>query len=305
MANGQLIIKNIRRIHMQKLIAPCLYLVLLLFLWMNSFISDVLLPKTIFTVSHLASYYSSKKYYVDISVRDLYFTGYTSSHSNAIIGYYYYTIWEDACIFLLLSPVSCENGIPYLEHITFRGRLQTDKKEYRQLIAAMAEDMNWSYAGMMPAVSPYFISEPDFVTPAKAFFIFLYALSGFYAAIHLTICLVYIGFPYTAPACRRLSRYGKAKQLLALADKELSLTVHYQDEEFFLTRNFFVILGRHSTFFIPLQVMKGLCLCTSRKCRLSITADQNFRFQCPKGLKFNLDQMIQYLKESNPSIQIF
>ena len=216
------IAKHIKSVYKKRLLSPIIYLVILLILWLVLPLQHLLFPQKITSVSDLSKYQRQRDSYVQTTLTDLYFTGYTNTLLGQKTGYYYYTMWEDKCVIVLLSPKTCEEGLPMIESAHIRGRILRGNKAFHTLLDSLAEDLDWTTQGISSKLSPYLISEPAFMSVPSTVLMIVYFLTGLYALIRLIADTTYIFFPVLAPACRQLSRFGKPSVLLAQAEEELA-----------------------------------------------------------------------------------
>lgn len=306
--------KHIKSVYKRRLASPILYLVILVILWILLPLQDLLFPQEITSVSDLSSYSRQKSSYVQTTLTDLYFTGYTNTIFGQKTGYYYYTMWEDKCVIVLLSPRTCEEGLPSIEAVHIRGRVLPGNKSFHTLLNHLAEDLNWTSTGIAKKVSPYFISEPDFNSIPSTLLMIVYFLTGAYALFRLTADTLYILFPVLAPACRQLKHFGKPGVLLAQAETELATLPQLATEDMFITEHYFIELASYGIAIVPIEEIiwiykhstlhKFLWYHFSISYTLHITANKHLYIQCPKNIKSDIDGIMDYLAEANHNILV-
>ena len=93
--------KNIKLFYKRRLVAPMIYLVLLVTMWFVFPLQNMLRPVPIMETDSFQEVYKHSKHYVKTTFTDLHFTGYTSERGNKTKGYYYYTIKNDIVVILL------------------------------------------------------------------------------------------------------------------------------------------------------------------------------------------------------------
>ncbi|MEE1100842.1 MAG: hypothetical protein U0K86_05100, partial [Agathobacter sp.] len=76
-------------------------------------------------------------------------------------GYYYYTVTQNGCDIVLLSPDTCEEGLPTIEKLTVTGRIRKGDDTYKALMDKLSADLKWTVNGLQKQVSEYYFSEPD------------------------------------------------------------------------------------------------------------------------------------------------
>ncbi len=306
--------KHIKSVYKRRLLSPIIYLVILLILWMVLPLQHLLFPQKITSVSDLSKYQRQKDSYVQTTLTDLYFTGYTNTLFGQKTGYYYYTMWEDKCVIVLLSPQTCEEGLPVIESAHIRGRILSGNKAFHSLLDSLAKDLDWTTKGISSKISPYLISEPAFMSVPSTILMVVYFLTGLYALVRLIADTLYIFFPVLAPACRQLSRFGKPSVLLAQAEEELATLPQLATEDMFITEHYFIELANYGIAIVPIQEMiwiykhstlhKFLWYHFSISYTLHITANKYLYIQCPKNIKSDIDGIMDYLAEANHNILV-
>ena len=197
------ITKNIRELYQTKMVSPILYLILLVFLWIFSPISEMVFPEKITEKDDLESVYAKDVSFIQTDFSTLYFSGYTKTRFGITTGYYYYTTRNDECIVVLLSPSTSQEGLPEISSLTVQGRLVKGDKAYRELLVNLADTLDWTETGITSKVSPFYLSEPDCHNFGSYLLLFLYFASFLYATVHLILSIVYYRFPQIGRAsCR-------------------------------------------------------------------------------------------------------
>lgn len=331
--------RHIQKVYCRRLGFPALYLAFLAALWLALPLYEILFPLPLESSDDLNAYKSQHSSYVEADFSDLYFTGYTNTSFGRTAGYYYYTIADNPqtsigtgkdnpdkgstaagenkatpCILVLLSPSTCEEGLPYIESVHIRGRVLAGNPAFQTVLENLAKDLNWTKQGISEKVSSYFVSEPAFLLLPSMAFLAFYFSTGMYALICIALDILYLRFPVLAPPCRQLSRYGKPWELLAQAETELATLPQLATEDMFITEHYFIVLANYGAAIIPIQEMvwiykhstlhKILWYHFSISYTLHVTAKKHLYFQCPKNMKSDIDGIIDYLAEANHDILV-
>lgn len=308
------ITKSIRTVYKKRLLSPVIYVILLIFIWFYFGISSVLFPLQITDSDSLKSLYTGHERYVHTSLHNLYFTGYTRTSFGRTNGYYYYTMWGDDCLIVLLSPSTCEEGLPEITDIDISACILEDSSSYHMLLKRLSGDLNWTESGIQAKVSSYYLSEPDFKPITNNILIIFLAVSGLYACISIICFLLYLRFPHLAPPCRQLAPFGKPKKLLAQAEEELATLPQLATEDMFITEHFFIETSKFGIAIVPIQEIiwiykhstlhKFFWYHFSISYTLHIVANHHVYIQCPKNIKSDIDGIIDYLAEANHDILV-
>lgn len=306
--------RNIKAFYKRKIFSPAVYLVLLLLVWNIFSLTDLLFPASFTSESTLDSMHRNEVKYVNAQLTDLHFTGYTRTFLGNTTGYYYYTLRNEECFFVLLSPQTCEEGLPVISEVYISAVISSGSDTYQLLLDNVAKDLSWTRTGIRSKVSPYYLSEPDFNPIGNALLFGFIFVTGIYTFISLTLSLVYIRFPWLSPPCQDLRLFGNAKDLLEQAEDELATLPQLATEDIFITEHFFIFTSNYGNAIIPIDQIiwiykystmhKFLWYHFSITYTLHISASKYLYLQCPKNIKSDIDGIIDYLSEANHNILV-
>ena len=310
------ITNNIRAFYKRRLFAPILYLFLLLFFWLLLSLHAPLFPDSLDDAETLEEAYRGDKEYLQTTLHDLRFTGYTHNLFGRVTGYYYYTMRADECIIVLLSPSTSEQGLPLIESASLRGRIVrgTESESFGALLDKLSADLNWTENGIRNKVSSYLLSEPDYNRSGNFLLYGVVFLTGGYALVCLALFLLFIRFPLLSPPCQDLALFGNPRRLLAMAEEELATLPQLATEDMFITEHFFIATSIHGSAIIPISQIiwiykystlhKFFWYHFSISYTLHISAKRHLYVRCPKNIKSDIDGIIDYLAEANHNILV-
>ena len=308
------ITKSIRSLYKKRLPAPLIYLALLIFIWFYFNISSVVFHLKTGTSDSFELLYDRHHHYIQTTLSELYFTGYTQSEFGHNSGYYYYTMRDGECLIVLLSPSTCEEGLPEIKEATVTARILRGTSSYERLLDHLSDDLGWTDDGIRVELSDYYLSEPDFKPVTNNILLIFLTLSGLYAAFSALSFLLYLAVPYLAPPCRSLTPFGRPKDLLALAEEELATLPQLATEDMFITEHFFIETSNYGIAIVPIKEIvwiykhstlhKVFWYHFSISYTLHITATHHVYIQCPKNIKSDIDGIIDYLAEANHDILV-
>lgn len=308
------ITKNIRDYYKKRMIAPIVFLLFLVILSFFLPIRSLLFPKSISTIRSLSTLYNKNESYVQVTLHDLYFTGYTKEWLGQRSGYYYYTIINEKGYIVLLDPTTCEQGISTIDTITIDAKIMKDSTAAYTLMEKLATDLNWPLDSMTDSFSIFVLNEPAATGWFTHLFILVLLLLVFYALGQLLICGISVAFPVLSRPCRRLHAYGNPKKLLAEAEEELKTLPQLATEDMFITQHFFIETSSYGVAIVPIQEIlwiykystlhKFLWHHFSISYTLHITANKRRYIRCPKNMKSDIDGIIDYLAEANHNILV-
>ncbi len=310
-----LITRSIKTYYKNRLFAPILFLVILIALSIIFPVGHMLVPKT-YDEEQISLYemYNSKETYAKFNLKNLYFTGYTSKWLDRTRGYYYYTMINNECVVVLLSPYTCEQGKPIIEELSIKGQILYDSASARNLLTNLASDLNWNEDGILSTVSTYSISEPNATGFAAEAFEFFFILFGIYSVAAIIVYTIYIVFPVWSLPVQKTRAYGKPAEILAEAEEELATLPQLATEDMFITEHYFIETSSYGVAIVPIDAIiwiykystmhKFLWHHFSITYTLYITAGKRHYIKCPKNIKSDIDGIMDYLAEANHDILV-
>lgn len=308
------ITKNIRAYYRKRLVAPICFLLLLSALWFLFPLEAILHPAPFTAADTLESAYEDKKEYVTVTFNNLTFTGYTSTRFGSTNGYWYYEVRNHKCNLVLLSPATCEEGLPTIESLTTICLIEKEDTLYSELLSLLATDLLWTQEGITSQMPAYYFSEPGYNPVTNAILFIVYFGSSYFAAFSLLRYLLFILCPALAPACQNLIIYGNPFEQLAEAEEELATLPQLATEDMFITEHYFIMTSPYGNAIVPIQeilwiykystLQKFLWYHFSISYTLHISANKHLFIQCPKNIKSDIDGIIDYLAEANHNIMV-
>lgn len=304
--------RNITAYYKKRLVSPIIYLGILLLLWLVLPLGNILAPHTVSATDSPDELFERGDPYIRTTLVDLTFTGYTAKQYGKTTGYYYYTNWGDDCVIVLLAPNTCEQGLPYIESISIRGKLTSANDSYRALLTELSGDLEWTANGLISQMPQYYFSEPAYHMTGTVFVFILYFGSMLYAVISIILYLIYMRFPFVSPPCQNLVVYGSPRQMLEEAEEELATLPQLATEDMFITEHYFIVTSPYGNALVPIQEIlwiykystlhKFLWYHFSISYTLHIVANKRMYIHCPKNIKSDIDGIMDYLAEANHSI---
>ena len=156
--------KNIKAFYKRRLAAPIIYLIVLILAWHFFSLSAVFSPDILPDDTSLETAFRGGKQYISTTLSDLKFTGYTQSIFGHTNGYYYYTMRDEECIIVLLSPNTSEEGLPSIEEVTIKGKISKGNENFDTLLSNLSTDLNWTENGIRNKFLPTISANRDLTT---------------------------------------------------------------------------------------------------------------------------------------------
>ena len=246
---------SIKNLYRRRLIAPLLYLLFTVILWLSPQVVSSMFPADLSALQDTERMYAQGNRYVSAALEDLKFTGYTRERFHRTIGYFYYTVSMDetTCYIVLLSPSTCRQGAPELKKAAIYGKILPADDSYETLLEHLADDLSWTDFGIRSKVNPCYLSEPDFEYRPGIFLLLVLAASGAFAIASLLFDLLFLFRPHLAPPCRALKQFGNPKELLAFAEEELAALPQPAAEDRLITEHFFIELSKYHISIVPIR----------------------------------------------------
>ena len=306
--------KNIKAYYRRRIFSPVFYLAFLLILSIFFPMRNMVFPKNISEGSSLSKLYEKKDYFVDVTLHDLYFTGYKKDWVGINVGYFYYTMYEDDCIIVLLKPSTSQQGAPQIDELTIRAQILPNATSENLLLENLAEDLSWTSTGIKKTISSIMLSEPDGCGPRTTLLRYFVSLSVLYSLVSILIYLLYMLRPDFSPPIRKLAPYGRPKKILEKAEEELLTLPQLATDDMFITEHYFIETSNYGVAIVPIQEIiwiykystlhKLLWHHFSISYTLYITAGKRQYIKCPKNTKTDIDGIMDYLAEANHSILV-
>ena len=245
--------KNIKAFYKRRLAAPIIYLIVLILAWHFFSLSAVFSPDILPDDTSLETAFRGGKQYISTTLSDLKFTGYTQSIFGHTNGYYYYTMRDEECIIVLLSPNTSEEGLPSIEEVTIKGKISKGNENFDTLLSNLSTDLNWTENGIRNKVSSYYISEPGFNHVGNWILFAAIFITGIYALLCIVLSVIYMFFPVLSPACQDLALFGNPKKMLEQAEEELATLPQLATEDMFITEHFFIETSVYGNAIVPID----------------------------------------------------
>ncbi len=305
---------HIRSFYRKRMISPAIFLVFLVILHLLYPIHSMMFPTVLHgdvTTSMLDRHDGE---YVSIQFDDLYFTGYTKTFLGFTQGYYYYTMIDDSCVIVLLSPGTSEQGLPEITDLRIRSKIKEPESDITTLIGNLAADLSWSSEGLYDSLYTRVLSEPEATGFETILLTFLIIAMGLYAILALVLDLIYSTWPIISPPVRRLGAYGSARKLFALAEEEIITVPQLATEDMFITEHFFIETSSYGVALVPIDEIQWIYKYStlhkflwhhfSISYTLYITASHRQTIHCPRNIKSDIDGIMDYLSEANHDILV-
>lgn len=308
------IIKSIQSYYRKRLIPPLIFIAIIGLLLFFMPIKSLFFPKNFDETCSLEENYASGEKYGNYTLHGLYFTGYTSEYREKTLGYYYYTVYQNRCVIVLLSPETCNQGEPGFDELTVKCRMIKSSSTTDQLIGNLAQDLYWSVEGIKSTLSDFILSEPAANGFGTTFFQIIFVCTSLYAIGAIVLCLFFLAFPQLSIPVLKLRLYGNPTELLAQAEEELITLPQLVTGDMYITQHFFIETSLSQIAIVPIDKIIWVYKYSTLhhilwhhfaiSYTLHINAEKRQYINCPKNAKSDIDGIMDYLSEANHNILI-
>lgn len=236
--------KYVRKISIINLIIPTVLSVFLIGLNHIISFSDIMSPVYITSASKAVRYYSKDKRIADVYLKNLYYTGYNSIVNNKIDGYYYYTIENGTCTFVLVDAKSIDTPVNTLTSYSAKAIIKKNNKQITNMISKFSNDLSWTMDGMLNVSSACYIDETAYNTNLYLYLMIFAFILTVLIMSYLIINTIYIIFPAFCPACICFKKISNPSDTLTNVNYEIDHSV-INTKKIIITENYFIY---HSCF---------------------------------------------------------
>lgn len=250
-------IKNhIRKVSLKKMFFPFLLILITLYLFREIPFYNALKPIKIERLSQVEAVFEQERYFVDLSISTLYYSGYDYLVNGKVSGSYYYAIEDGICYYFLISReayIKDSSTLLTLKDVRIQGKIESGENNLKELILNMAEDLSWTSAELRKVSSLFIINETEYLHSKTILMI------GVNSAILIISCflffyeLSFIVFPLLHPACIFLRRYGSSKQQVDELEDELNREIRLRCKDLIVTKKYLVEISGNHLKVLPLE----------------------------------------------------
>ena len=296
------------------MIFPILFLLILIYIALNSSIINCLFPFKAAISDQPSQLYNNGITYVETTSGTLHYTGYDYFKGSTTKAHYFYSLENGKCTIYVFSTDFFTNGFQStIENATFEAELIPASDNYKQLLTLMANDMNWTYEGLAACTDPIIISQMNYaLVPSILLGIFIY-FSFAFSFGHLLILIFNIIKPQYAYTFVALGHHKTRKMIILSAAEELENCVHFHQENMYVTTHYFLYISNYNIAIIPLDSMAWAYkysrlhkyyLFGEMTYTMKIITKQKIPYLFHRKTKKAADELLAYLKKTNVNMLI-
>lgn len=293
--NSNYIYKQIRRISLINLTIPAVLAILVVLMYINIPFGDILHPKQLDNTLDADSMYADDVRFVNASFDKLYYTGYDYIKNGKTAGYYYYTLDEGKCTFVLVDSDNIKEPKDTITGYSMNASLEKQNDLIKKMISGFSKNLDWTNDGLLSVTSLCFIDETGFNSSMYVFFgVCLFILTVLLFS-YLIINIIYLIAPGLDPACLKIKKITGSLRCLIQADAEINNpdAIVFSSKKIILTDNYLFYRGIFDIDVIPVQainkIQKTAHSFLKNGCTVSFTCTHKSKFYIPyvKNSDFN------------------
>lgn len=289
------IYKQIRRISLINLTIPAILAIIVVIMYINVPFVDILHPEQLNNTLEADKMYADDVRFVIASFDKLYYTGYDYIKNGKTAGYYYYSLDDNKCTFVLVDSDNIKEPKDTLTGYSMNASLEKQNDLIKKMISGFSENLDWTNDGLLSVTSVCFIDETGFNSSMYVFFgicLFILVVMLF---SYLIINIVYFIAPGLDPACMKLKKMTDNPGCLVQADAEINTpeAIIYSSKKIIMTTHYLFYRGIFNIDVIPVSAINKIhktAHSTLRNgCTVSFSCTHKFKFYIPymKNSDFN------------------
>lgn len=248
--------KHIRRISFKKMFYPFVLIIITLYVFQQIPFYNTLRPIKVEQLSQLEDMFKEEHYFVDITMSNLYYSGYDYYINGKLSGSFYYTLEDGSCYYFLLSKDSIDNRLQVnslIKDYRIQGKIETGGENLEDLINDMAKDLSWTNSELSKVSFPLIINEIEYLENKTIW------LLGINSTIFIVSCflflyaLSFIIAPFLHPSCVFLRRYGSIRQQVSELESELESDIRLRCKNLIITKKYLLELSSNHLKILPLN----------------------------------------------------
>ena len=258
--------------------------------------------------------YDSGNEYVQITLKDVTYTGYDCTRQGKRYGSYYYSLVNHSCTFIVVDTSDIKEVPATLDNYTISAKLVPHDSMLEQVLENFSQDMEWTYDGMLSVTSPIVIDETEYNLEFFRYLAFIYILVFLFILAVIIIHIIYFVFPWLYPACINFRRINHVHKGIAHVNHELNNRVIHQFGNITLTEHFLVAFTSFHLEIVPIKKIvwvyshsrwhRILWFKSKLSYSLYITCKKNIKIYSPRNTLEDIEAVIEYFQDNYPDILI-
>lgn len=275
---------------------------------------SVFRPKNLTFANSALTMYNSGNEYVEITLKNIKYTGYDHTHNGKIQASYYYSLVENSCTFILVDTSNMKEIPPILNDHTITAKLVPVNSSLKKVLNSFANEIGWTYDGLYDVTSSIVIDETKYNLSFYTYMAVILFLLFIVIISFIIANFIYFLFPWLYPACisfRRISSHGKG-----IYDVNNELLSHeiFHSGHISLTKNYLIIFTSFHLEIMPIDKIiwtykhsrwhRILWIKSTLSNSLHFLCYKNTHIYSTRNTKADIDAVLDYFKSKYPDIII-
>lgn len=251
------ILDHIKDICKRRCILPVVVIVVMIALLFIVPFGSLLSPKKVDGIFNI----SAKDDFVEVSTKQMRYTGYDVKNGIGTKFSYYYTIKDGKCAFALIPQdlVKADGkNLPEdavkeeIKNLTFKAKVIKPNRAYNEMISMFAKDLNWTEEDLNSISTGWIVSSANYHPYRYIFSLIVIILLIGLAIVRLINSIKGYKDPYRFEVCSYLSK-EECHELIDEAQDELDSANYLQINATYITEDYYIDLDTSGAFIIPLK----------------------------------------------------
>ena len=314
LSNVKVLTKHIRKIVIRNFFFPVILFIAALVFFSLIPAGSLGSVKQVHGNEEIIDAYKNGAEFVHCSFDTLYYSNFDYYKGDDIAGYYYYSLEEDSCVFVLVPISSFPNGekTDILRDYSATAMLVRKDDSFKSFLENFAADIGWNTSGLNSITASFSVDQVTGNTIAY-YFIFFITIFVMIACAGLIVTeIVFLAKPVYHISLSRLKSFGRSRFDLDAIEEELQNDCRLHIESVYITSNFLIELGRFSLDVIPIENIVWFYHFSHYRHAFSIYAPLTFslcvytdpyhRYTLHRKSKDTVDKITEYFNEHYPEV---
>lgn len=242
------IIRNIKRVCKHKMIIPAIVIAIAIASLAIIPFYSIFNPTKVDDILNI----NGKHSYVEVTGKNLQYTGYNVVTGTGGKYSFYYARKEEKCIFALIKTDGSPKAV--IDEVTFKAKVMPAESNntFNEMLKSYAKDLNWTEQGLNSITSPYMVSQADYHAVTYAILLGIILLIILIALIRLIFAIIWLINPHSYPVCKSIARKDR-REIIEEAQEEIDSDNYLQINRTYITEDYFIDFGKSAVSVIPLS----------------------------------------------------
>ncbi len=313
-SNEKVLTKHIRRIVLRNFPFPVILFIAALIFFSLIPAGSLGSVKQVHGNEEIIDAYKNGAEFVRCSFNKLYYSNFDFYKGDDIAGYYYYSLEEDSCVFVLVPVTAFPKGekTDVLKNYSATAMLVRNDDSFKSFLSDFADDIGWNAAGLTSITASFSVDQVTGNTIAYYFIFFITIFVMIACAGLIVVEIIFFAKPVYHISLSKLKLFGKSRYDLDAIDAELENDTKLQIGSVYISSNYLVECGRFSLDVIPIEKIVWMYHFSHYRHALSPRAPLTFslcvytdpyhRYTIHRKTKEIVDVITEYFNKNYPDV---